>query len=112
MGFLRTSVTACIMNNITFSAPFGIFYVRMEFEKNFFKKSPIQPPNRAFLIFKLPFPNGTLPQWGLQSTLGINALKAKFIVSVIFISEYFNELNSFRDIKHFHDRKSFFRSIS
>ena len=30
-----------------------------KFEKNFFKKSPMQPPNGALLIFKLPFLNGS-----------------------------------------------------
>ena len=30
MGFLRTSVTACIFQKNIFSAPFGIFYMRTE----------------------------------------------------------------------------------
>ena len=35
------------------------FIWEQKFEKNFFKKSPIQPPNGALLIFKLPFSNGS-----------------------------------------------------
>jgi len=35
------------------------FMWERKFEKNFFKKNPIQPPNGALLIFKLPFPNGS-----------------------------------------------------
>ena len=34
------------------------FMWERKFEKKFFKKSPIQPPNGLF-IFKLPFPNGS-----------------------------------------------------
>ena len=36
--FLRTSVRACTIDRITFSAPFGIFYVRMEIWKEFFQR--------------------------------------------------------------------------
>ena len=35
------------------------FMWERKFEKKFFKKSPIQPPNGVLLIFKLPFPNGS-----------------------------------------------------
>ena len=35
------------------------FMWEQKFEKKFFKKDPIQPPNGALLIFKLPFPNGS-----------------------------------------------------
>ena len=35
------------------------FMWEQKFEKNFFKKSPIQTPNGVFFIFKLPFPNGS-----------------------------------------------------
>ena len=55
----RTSVTACTVDKTIFSAPFGIFYVRMEICKENFQKSPIQPPNGVLLIFKLPFPIGS-----------------------------------------------------
>ena len=54
---LRTSVTAYKMDKNTFSAPFGIFYVRTEIWKELFKKGPVQPPNGVLLIFKLPFQN-------------------------------------------------------
>ena len=40
MGFLRTSVTAYAIDKNTFSAPFGIFYVRAEILKQIFKKNP------------------------------------------------------------------------
>ena len=43
---LRTSFTACTINKNTFSAPFGI----RKFEKKFFKKSPIQPPDGVLPI--------------------------------------------------------------
>ena len=57
---LRTSVTACTIDKNTFSAPFGIFYVKMEiwieiFQKMFFTT----PPNGVLSICKLPFPNGS-----------------------------------------------------
>ena len=35
------------------------FMWERKFEKKFFKKSLIQPPNGVFFIFKLPFPNGS-----------------------------------------------------
>ena len=56
---LSASVTACKIDKDTFSAPFGIFYVNQKFEKKFFKKSPIQPPNGVLPICNLPFPNGS-----------------------------------------------------
>ena len=57
---LRTSVTACKIDKNSFSAPFGIFYVRMEiWRESFQKKNHTQTPNGMLLIFKLPFPNGS-----------------------------------------------------
>ena len=56
---LRTSVTAFTIDKNTFSAPFGIFYVRTEIWKEIFQKNHIQTPNGVLLIFKLPFPNGS-----------------------------------------------------
>ena len=38
MGFLRTSVTAYTIDENTFSAPFGIFYVRTEIWREIFQK--------------------------------------------------------------------------
>ena len=38
MGFLRASVTAYTIEKDTFSAPFGIFYVRTEMLKEIFQK--------------------------------------------------------------------------
>jgi len=35
------------------------FIWKQKFEKNFFKKSPTQPPNWVLPICKLPFPNGS-----------------------------------------------------
>ena len=56
---LKTSVTACTIDKNAFSAPFGISYMRTEIWKEFFLKSHIQPPNGVYLVFKLPFPNGS-----------------------------------------------------
>ena len=41
---LRTSVTACTMNKNTFSAPFGIFYVRTEVWKQILQKKSYATP--------------------------------------------------------------------
>ena len=56
---LRTYVTGCTIHKNTFSAPFGIFYVKTEIWKETFQKSPLQTSNGVLLIFKLPFPNGS-----------------------------------------------------
>ena len=56
---LRTSITACTIDKNTFSAPFGIFYVRMEVWKEIFQKKDVHTPNGVLLIFKLPFLNGS-----------------------------------------------------
>ena len=53
----RTSVTACRIDKSTFSAPFGISYVKTEILKRIFPKKPIQPPNGVLPICKLLFPN-------------------------------------------------------
>ena len=46
---LKTFVTACIIDENTFSAPFGIFYVRTEiWKENFHKKSYTTPQWDAF----------------------------------------------------------------
>ena len=47
------------------------FMSKRKFESKFFKKNPIQPPNGVLPICKLPFSNGSYPNNGLQSTLGI-----------------------------------------
>ena len=41
---LRTSVTACTIDKNTFSAPFGIFYVRTEIWKEIFQKKSYTNP--------------------------------------------------------------------
>ena len=41
---LRTSVTACTIDKNTFSAPFGIFYVRTEILKQIFQKESYTTP--------------------------------------------------------------------
>ena len=41
----RTSVTTWTIDKNTFSAPFGIFFVKTAIRKDFFRKSLIQPPN-------------------------------------------------------------------
>ena len=56
---LRSSVTACTINENTFSAPFGIFYVRTEICKEIFQKKSYTPPIGVLSICKLPFPNGS-----------------------------------------------------
>ena len=50
MGFLRTSITAYTIDENTFSAPFGIFYVKTENLKTQISKNPIKPPNRVLQI--------------------------------------------------------------
>ena len=70
---LRTSVTACTIDKSTFSAQFGIFYVRTA--KEIFQKSPIQTPNGILSICKLPFPHGNYCNDTLQSgRLGCNRI--------------------------------------
>ena len=59
MGFLRNSITAYTIDKNTFSAHLEFFMWERKFEKKFFKKSPLQPPNGMLFIFKLPFPNGS-----------------------------------------------------
>ena len=49
---LRTSVTACIIHNNTFSAPFGIFYVRTEIWKEIFQKKIIYKPLMGCSLFQ------------------------------------------------------------
>ena len=59
-GLLRTSVTPCtIEKKIKFLTHLESFMWERKFEKKFFKKSPVQPPNGVSFIFKLPFPNGS-----------------------------------------------------
>ena len=41
---LMTSVTACAIDKNTFSAPFGIFYVRAEIKKEIFQKKSSTTP--------------------------------------------------------------------
>ena len=41
---LRTSVTACTIDKNTFSAPFGIFYVRTEILKEIFQNKSYTNP--------------------------------------------------------------------
>ena len=55
--FLRTSVRACTIDEIIFSAPFGIFYMKTEIGKQILQKTPVQPPNGVLPISKLPFTN-------------------------------------------------------
>ena len=45
MGFFKTSVTACTINKNTFSAPFGILYVRTEIRKEIFQKNSYTTPH-------------------------------------------------------------------
>ena len=42
--FLRTSVRACTIDKITFSAPFGIFHMRTEMCKDIFQKKSSTTP--------------------------------------------------------------------
>ena len=57
---LRTSVTACAIDKDTFSAPFGIFYVRTEiFKKHFQKNSSTNPQWGAFHF------QSTISKWEL-----------------------------------------------
>ena len=41
---LRTSITACTIDENTFSVPFGIFYVRREIWKEIFQKKSYTTP--------------------------------------------------------------------
>ena len=50
---------AYLIHKSIFSAPFGIFYVKMEILKSIFQKNPIQSPNGVLPICKLLFPNGS-----------------------------------------------------
>ena len=78
---MRTSVTACsIDKKNTFSAPFGIFYVRTEIWKETFQKNHLQIPNGVHLVFKLPFPNGSYRNGVCK------ALWAKGVIRGIFSS--------------------------
>ena len=47
------------MIKMYFLPHFKSFMWERKFEKKFFKKSPVQPPNGVLLIFKLSFPNGS-----------------------------------------------------
>ena len=55
----RTSVTACTIDEDTFSAPFGTFYVTTEIWKEFFQKKSYTTLEWALPIFKLSFLNGS-----------------------------------------------------
>ena len=60
---------ACTIHNDTFSAPFGIFYVRIEIQKQIFqekKKKTVQLPNGELPICKLSFQNIVGPKEARQ----------------------------------------------
>ena len=58
---LRTSVTAGSIHKNTFSASFGIFYLKTQIWKQIFQKNPIQPANGVLPICKLLFLKLGLP---------------------------------------------------
>ena len=60
MGFLRTSVAAYTIDRNTFSAPFGIFYVRTEIQKEIFQKKSYIAPQWGTLYFQT-----TISKWKL-----------------------------------------------
>ena len=70
MGFLRTSVTACMIHKNIFSAPFRISYMRTEIWKKKFWKISYTTPQWGASHLQTPISKWELPQWGLQRTLG------------------------------------------
>ena len=81
---LRTSVTACTIDKNTFSAPFGIFYVRTEiWKENFSKKVLYKPLMGCFLFSNSHFQMGVsvigfavnFGLWILSMILANNALR-------------------------------------
>ena len=89
------------------------FMWERKFEKEFFKKSPIQTPNGVLLIFKLPFPNGSYRNrvcralwalsWSFKKQKILNGKEAYFW--------YFLLLCKFWNIFHFCDNHPFFTVI-
>ena len=61
MGFLGTSVTAYTIDENTFSAPFGIFYVRTESWKEIFQKKSFTNPQLGASYFQTPIAKWELP---------------------------------------------------
>ena len=60
MGFVeRLLLQLAQLIKVHFLPNLESFMWERKFEKSFFKKSPLQPPNGALLIFKLPFLNGS-----------------------------------------------------
>ena len=58
---LRTSVTACTIDKITFSAPFGIFYMRTEIWKKKFQKISYTTPQWGASHLQTPVSKWELP---------------------------------------------------
>ena len=85
---LRTSITACTIDKNTFSAPFGIFYVRTEIWKEIFQK--IKNPHFIIIFSNKSyfFANKSISKWFQLSfevhNLSVAQFSKKLKFSVIF----------------------------
>ena len=71
--------------------------MRTDFERKFFKKSPVQPPNGVLLIFKLPFPNGSYRNgvcralWAISTDFLIISYSSEKLITMIYFPLVFSK---------------------